>query len=86
MTGETDVQGQDEPPLQARVATLTQREREIWALLGQGQTRAMIANTLHISAGTVKSHSRKIYDKLQVSSQAMATCLYWQYKEECTKE
>lgn len=43
---------------------LTNREREVFALLAQGHSRTYIGNELFISDGTVRSHVRSIYKKL----------------------
>lgn len=47
---------------------LSQREKEIAALIVEGRTRSQIAKALHISNETVKSHTSNIYEKLDVSS------------------
>jgi DNA-binding CsgD family transcriptional regulator len=47
-------------------AGLTTREGEILALLLQGRSTPYIAEVLFISKGTVKTHARHIYAKLQV--------------------
>jgi DNA-binding CsgD family transcriptional regulator len=55
-----------EPP---RVAIpLTQREREVYALLKQGNTLAEIAEECTIEYGTVKTHVKSIYKKYGVKS------------------
>ncbi len=46
--------------------TLTDRERAIVAELATGATNREIANRLHISENTVKSHLKNIYDKFGV--------------------
>ena len=74
------------PPLARRLLThvrdphpsrpnllLTDREVEVLALIVEGQTNAEMAGTLDISATTVKTHVRHIYEKLHVSSRAEAT-------------
>jgi len=50
-----------------RVAALTAREREILALLAQGQTAQRIADGLSISPRRVRAHLARILDKLDVS-------------------
>lgn len=52
--------------------TLTEREREILALLAQGQRNAAIAETLYLSPKTVANHLSNIFGKLQVASRAEA--------------
>ena len=52
--------------------TLTAREIEILALISQGFTNKNIARTLKISPETVKSHIKRIFLKLAVSTRAAA--------------
>ncbi len=47
---------------------LSEREMEILTLLGEGLVHKEIANQLAISAGTVATHTRRIYEKLQVEN------------------
>ncbi len=47
---------------------LTQREREIAALLLKGRTYKMIAGELFLSENTVKTHIKNIYFKLNIKS------------------
>lgn len=51
---------------------LTGREREVLALLAEGQNVAAIASALYLSASTVRNHIREILRKLGVSSQLAA--------------
>ena len=51
---------------------LTQREKEILSNLSKGNSYKMIAADLVISIDTVRSHIKKIYEKLQVHSQVQA--------------
>ena len=51
---------------------LTNREREILALLADGLGNKQIAARLGISANTVKTHLEMLFDKLRVSSRAEA--------------
>ncbi len=53
----------DETP-EAKTEDLTQREKEILKLLGQGYTNAQIGETLHISRSTVNVHLHNITNKL----------------------
>jgi two-component system NarL family response regulator len=50
------------------LAELTQREREILELIGEGLTNHEIAQRLVIEVGTVKNHVHSILQKLNVSS------------------
>lgn len=53
-------------------AALTNREREILALLADGLGNKQIAARLGISANTVKTHLELLFEKLAVSSRAEA--------------
>ena len=48
----------------ARVAGLTEREREVAIAVGQGSSNAEIAAALHMSVATVKAHISHIFSKL----------------------
>ena len=56
-------------------STLTDREREILALLARGASNRGIAEALFISENTVKNHVRSILDKLQATSRTEAVVL-----------
>jgi len=51
---------------------LTPREKEILESLVEGNSYKMIGSTLGISTETVKTHIKRIYEKLQVNSQTEA--------------
>ncbi len=53
-------------------ALLTNREREVLALLADGLANKQIAARLGISANTVKTHMELLFEKLGVSSRAEA--------------
>jgi DNA-binding NarL/FixJ family response regulator len=48
--------------------TLTPRERDVLAMIGQGFANKRIARSLRISPETVKSHVKRIFSKLAVST------------------
>ena len=48
---------------------LTPREKQIVALILQGHPNITIAEKLGLSRGTVKNHRRRIYDKLDITSE-----------------
>jgi two-component system nitrate/nitrite response regulator NarL len=50
-----------------RIATLTDREREVIVLLGEGIKNRQIAERLSISEATVRHHLTSVFSKLQVS-------------------
>jgi LuxR family maltose regulon positive regulatory protein len=51
---------------------LTEREREVLALLAQGLSNKAIARTLVLTEGTVKAHAHTIYAKLAVNTRTEA--------------
>jgi RNA polymerase sigma factor (sigma-70 family) len=54
----------------ARLATLTQREREVMDLVVRGRKNKQIADTLGISVKTVEAHRARAMEKMDVSSVA----------------
>ncbi len=54
---------------------LTEREREILKLVGQGLTNREIGNRLHLSEKTIKHYITNILQKLQVRSRVEAALL-----------
>lgn len=51
---------------------LTNRELDVLTALSTGKSFKMIASAMDISIDTVKTHTKRIYDKLQVNSQVEA--------------
>jgi len=51
---------------------LTEREREVLALLAEGANNAQIARALGVSLKTVQNYVSRILDKLQVSDRTQA--------------
>lgn len=56
---------------------LTRREAEILTLLGQGQSPREAAEQLGLSFETVRTHTRNLYRKLDVSDRAAAVAVAW---------
>lgn len=56
----------------SRLELLTDREHAVLALLARGAVNAEIAETLHVSEATVKSHVGRIFTKLGVRDRAGA--------------
>lgn len=54
---------------------LTMREREVLSLVARGQSNSRIAESLHVSEATVKTHMRRVFHKLDVSDRASAVAL-----------
>ncbi|MEW2514432.1 response regulator transcription factor [Streptomyces sp. NPDC046870] len=71
------------PPVAGRVMSrlrnprpaLTPRERDILTHLSRGLSNHAIARALHISEATVKTHLRRVYDKLGVDTRAGAVAV-----------
>ena len=59
-------------PPDAGLGALTSREREVLALIGQGQTNAEIAAGLFVGEGTIKTHINHVFTKLQLRDRAAA--------------
>ena len=54
--------------LQAKVAELTDRERDVMALVVEGLPNKLIADQLDISVRTVEVHRARVFDKMNVKS------------------
>jgi DNA-binding NarL/FixJ family response regulator len=57
---------------EARSAQLTEREREVLALVGEGLANKLIARRLEISEKTVKAHLTRIYAEIGVTDRTQA--------------
>ena len=51
---------------------LTEREKEILALVAQHQTTPEIARRLHLNQKTIRNHVSNVFTKLQVADRAEA--------------
>jgi DNA-binding NarL/FixJ family response regulator len=58
-----------------RESRLTSRETEILRLVADGRPDGDIAQSLHLSESTVKTHLRSVYSKLDVPSRAAAVAV-----------
>ena len=56
----------------ARLASLSEREKDVLDLLARGQSYGDIARGLGLGVGTVQTYVKRIYRKLEVSSKAEA--------------
>ena len=55
---------------------LSEREREVWALLASGLSNSAIAKQLGVSPSTVKFHTQNLFQKLGVSNRTAAAVEY----------
>jgi DNA-binding NarL/FixJ family response regulator len=60
------------------LSSLTSRENQILHYLAQGMSNKLVANELTISVETVRTHIKRIYEKLQVHSVTEAIAKYRQ--------
>jgi len=58
-----------------RLAALTAREREVLTLIARGRSNTEIAQDLHLSAGTVRTHIGRIFAKLDLRDRVQAVIL-----------
>ncbi|MBB5119722.1 LuxR family transcriptional regulator [Streptomyces eurocidicus] len=59
----------------ARVAALSEREREVLALLGEGLSNADAGRRIHMSEATVKTYVSRILAKLECENRVQAALL-----------
>lgn len=59
---------------------LTDRQREISHLVGQGMSNREIARELYLTEGSVKKHLSRIFDKLGLSNRAALTAALLTYR------
>jgi DNA-binding NarL/FixJ family response regulator len=59
----------------ARVAALSEKERDVLALLGEGLSNADAGKRLHMSEGTVKTYVSRILSKLACENRVQAALL-----------
>ncbi len=69
---ESPPHAEDDAGVERSAVSLTNREREILALLADGLGNKQIAARLGISANTVKTHLELLFEKIGVSSRAEA--------------
>ena len=63
----------------AKMAKLTNREREVIAVIGEGLKNKQIAERLFISEETVRRHLTSIYSKLDVSDRLELVIYAYRY-------
>jgi DNA-binding NarL/FixJ family response regulator len=65
------------PEATARLADLTDRERDVALAVGRGLSNAEIAAELYLSVPTVKAHVSRLFDKLAVTNRVqIALCVH----------
>ncbi len=64
---------------QSLVETLSDRELEVFTLIGRGLTTREIANRLHLSVKTIETHRERVRSKLNIgnSSELMRHAVQW---------
>ena len=67
-----------QPAARDRLAGLTDREREVLALVGAGLSNAEIGRRLHLVEGTVKSYLTSIFTRLEVRNRVQAAILAYE--------
>ena len=63
----------------AALHRLTDREREVLALIGEGHTNAEIARELFVGEGTVKTHINHLFSKLDLRDRAAAVIFAYEH-------
>ena len=58
---------------------LTDREREVLVLVGQGLSNDEIAAALYVSKATVKTHANRVFTKLGITSRVQAVVLCYEH-------
>ncbi|ALC22279.1 response regulator [Streptomyces pristinaespiralis] len=72
---ESTAAGTVEPVPDERLARLTEREREILTVIGQGWTNTEIASRFHLAESTVKTHVSRILAKTGARDRVQAVIL-----------
>lgn len=62
----------DRPPPGENVPGLSEREHQVLVGISDGQTNAAIGRDLHVSEDTVKTHARRLFEKLGARDRAHA--------------
>jgi DNA-binding NarL/FixJ family response regulator len=66
----------------AKMKAVSRREMEVMALISESMTNEEIAQKLFLSAKTVKTHIRNIFEKTGIRNRVEAVLLYIRYKQE----
>ncbi|MFF7645857.1 response regulator [Streptomyces canus] len=79
-------QGQEPEPAPDTLQGLTQREREILALIGEGLTNRQIGQRLYLAEKTVKNHISRLLAKLGVERRIQAAVIATQAEDRLKQE
>ncbi|MFG2331759.1 response regulator [Streptomyces sp. NPDC048604] len=74
------------PPEDKRLAVLSERERSVLDLIGEGLTNRQIAKRLYLSEKTVKNHISRLLGKLGVERRVQAAVIAAQVHEHDAEE
>ncbi|WP_263985839.1 response regulator transcription factor [Streptomyces sp. NK15101] len=74
------------PPEDERLAVLSERERSVLELIGEGLTNRQIAKRLYLSEKTVKNHISRLLGKLGVERRVQAAVIAAQVHEHDAEE
>jgi two-component system, NarL family, nitrate/nitrite response regulator NarL len=66
--------------IDARAVVLTNRERQVAALVCEGRPNKNIAHELSLSEGAVKIHLNRIFQKLRVQSRSELISRYFKIR------
>jgi DNA-binding NarL/FixJ family response regulator len=66
----------------AKMKAVSRREMEVLALISESMTNEEIAQKLFLSAKTVKTHIRNIFEKTGIRNRVEAVLLFIRYKQE----
>ncbi|WDT92731.1 response regulator transcription factor [Streptomyces sp. SCSIO-PteL053] len=74
------------PPEDERLAVLSERERSVLDLIGEGLTNRQIAKRLYLSEKTVKNHISRLLGKLGVERRVQAAVISAEAREHRQRE
>ena len=72
--------GPEFTPNTAAISELTPREQEVFTLIAHGDTNADIAEELFISEGTVKTHVKRVFSKLDMRDRSQVVVFAYEQR------